>query len=104
MMINFVNLLFHQPYNIRKQVRNIETNEKKLIQAKMAVVFNSTCINGNLLPTFTNILIYTHTRARAIDQCNHYCHCSVRKVRNLIIITILNKSSCMEYRLCDMLY
>ena len=38
-------LLFQQPYNIRKQVRNIETNEKKLIQAKMAVVFNNTCIN-----------------------------------------------------------
>ena len=42
--MNFRNLLFQQPYNIRKQVRNIETNEKKLIQAKMAVVFNNTCI------------------------------------------------------------
>ena len=54
-IMNFGNLLFHQPYNIRKHVGNIETNEKKLIQAKMAVVFNNTCINENLLPTFTNI-------------------------------------------------
>ena len=43
--MNFGNLLFQQPYNITKQVRNMETNEKKLIQAKMAVVFNNTCIN-----------------------------------------------------------
>ena len=55
--MNFGNLLSQQPYNIRKQVRNIEINEKKLIQAMMAVVFNDTCINENL-PTFTNI--YTH--------------------------------------------
>ena len=53
--INFGNLLCQQPYNIRKQVRNIETNKKKLIQAKMAVVLNNTCINEKLLPTFTNI-------------------------------------------------
>ena len=51
----FGNFLFQQPYNIRKQARNIETNEKKLIQAKMAVVFNNTCINENLLPTSTNM-------------------------------------------------
>ena len=40
-IMKFGNLLFQQPYNIRKQVRNIETNEKKLIPAKMAVVFNN---------------------------------------------------------------
>ena len=65
--MNFENVLFQQPYNIRKQVRNIETHEKKLIEAKMAVVFNNTCINENLLPTYTkqqvdisNNKIYTH--------------------------------------------
>ena len=42
--MKFGNLLFQQPYNIRKQVRNIETNEKKPIQAKMAVVFKNTYI------------------------------------------------------------
>ena len=36
--MNFGNLLFQQTYNIGKQVRNIETHEKKLIQAHMAVV------------------------------------------------------------------
>ena len=42
--MNFGNVLFQPPYNIRKQVRNIETHEKKLIQAKMDVVFNNTYI------------------------------------------------------------
>ena len=55
--MNFENVLFQQPYNIRKQVRNIETHEKKLIQAKMAVGCNNTCINENLRPTFTNIYV-----------------------------------------------
>ena len=58
--MNFGNVLFQQPYNIRKQVRNIETNEKKLIQAKMAVLFNNACINENLLPNFTNIYNYIY--------------------------------------------
>ena len=44
-IMNFRNLLFQQPYNIRKLVRNIEINEKKLIQAKMDVLFINTCIN-----------------------------------------------------------
>ena len=44
-IMNFGNLLFQHPYNIRKQIRNIETNEKKLIQANIAVVFNNTRIN-----------------------------------------------------------
>ena len=55
--MNFGFFLFQQPYNIRKQVRNIETNEKKMIQAEMAVVLNNTRINENLLPIFTNIYI-----------------------------------------------
>ena len=53
--MNFGNLLFQRPYNIRKQVRNIETNEKKLIQAKMAVVFNNTCINIYTLTSYVFI-------------------------------------------------
>ena len=50
-MMNFGNLLFQQPYNIRKQVRNIETNEKKLIQAKMTVVLNDIYIYISLNTT-----------------------------------------------------
>ena len=51
--MNFGNLLFQKPNNIRKQVRNIETHETKLIQATMAVVFKNTCINGSIQLTFS---------------------------------------------------
>ena len=44
-----------QPENIKRKIRNIETTEKKLVNAKIAVIFNNTCLNENLLRDF---LIY----------------------------------------------
>ena len=49
-----------QPDNIKKHARNIEDQEKKLANARVAIVFNKTCLNENLLPTFTNIYIYIY--------------------------------------------
>ena len=37
--MNFGNLLYIQPENIKKNIRNIETTEKKLANAKIAVIF-----------------------------------------------------------------
>ena len=56
--MNFLNLLHIQPDNIKRNIRNIETTEKKLANAKIAVIFNNTCLNENLLPRFSNIYIY----------------------------------------------
>ena len=39
----------------KKIVRQIESTEKKIINAQLAVVFNKQCIKNNLLPKFTNI-------------------------------------------------
>ena len=58
--MNFGNLLYIQPENIFKNIRNIETTEKKLANAKIAVIFNNTCLNENLLPRFFNIYIYIY--------------------------------------------
>ena len=58
--MNFGNFLYIQPDNIKKQVRNIENLVKKLAKARVAIVFNKTCLNENLLPTFTNIYIYIY--------------------------------------------
>ena len=55
--MNFSEFLYIQPDNIKKQVQNIENREKKLANARVAIVFNKTCLNENLLPTFTNIYI-----------------------------------------------
>ena len=40
-----------QQENIKNQLRQIETLEIKLANARVAV-FNKTCLNENLLPTF----------------------------------------------------
>ena len=58
--MKFGEFLYIQPDNIKKQVRNIENLEKKLDNARVAIVFNKTCLNKNLLPTFTNIYIYIY--------------------------------------------
>ena len=52
--MNFGNLLFGQPDNIKKSLRNIQSIEKKLANTKIAAVFNQTCLNEY-------IYIYTHT-------------------------------------------
>ena len=45
----------------KKIVRQIESTENKIINAKLAVVFNKECLKNNLLPKFTNIYIYIFT-------------------------------------------
>ena len=43
---------------LKKLIRKIENLENKLVNARVAIVFNKICLNENLLPTFTNIYIY----------------------------------------------
>ena len=57
--MNFGELLHLHPEYIKKQLRKIENLELKLANARVAIVFNKTCLNENLLPTFTNIYIYS---------------------------------------------
>ena len=49
-MENFVSFLFKFGINIRKTIRLIENTDKKLINAELALLFNETCKNGNILP------------------------------------------------------
>ena len=68
--MNVGKLLYIQQDNIKKQVRNIANLEKKLANALVAIVFNKTCLNENLLWTF--ICIYLAK-----------CPVSERRVKNL---------------------
>ena len=43
--MNFEEFLYIQPDNIKKQVQNIENLEKKLANARVAIVYNKTCLN-----------------------------------------------------------
>ena len=64
--MNFREFLYIQPDNIKTQVRNIENLEKKLANERVAIVFNKTCLNENLLPTFTNTYIYILVNAEGL--------------------------------------
>ena len=43
--MNFGELLHLHPENIKKQLRKIENLEIKLANARVAIVFNKTCLN-----------------------------------------------------------
>ena len=57
--MNFGEFLYIQPDNIKTQVRNIENLEKKLANARVAVVFNKTSLN-----IYIYIYIYILARIR----------------------------------------
>ena len=46
------------PADIKSLFRLIEKNAIKLCTLKSHQAFNSTCLNNNLLPNYTNIYIY----------------------------------------------
>ena len=51
----FANLLFLFNQDRRKHVGTIEYTEKKFIKCQLAILFNNTCLNENILPSYTNI-------------------------------------------------
>lgn len=51
-------LIYYLPSASKALIRSIEKVNKKLIDNKYSLVFNTTCINENLLPKYTNIYIY----------------------------------------------
>ena len=51
-------IIFQFPNNIKIIIRQLEKLERKQIKANMAILFNRTCRNLNILPQFTNIYIY----------------------------------------------
>ena len=53
-------LVFNLPPDHKHSIRKIEKTTKKIVETELALVFNQVCLQENLLPTYTNIYIYTH--------------------------------------------
>ena len=66
--MNFGELIYLQPDNVKKLLRKIENIEKKLANARVAILFNETCLNENILPNFTNIYIYIYVNIQILPQ------------------------------------
>ena len=71
------NILFEHSVSNRKEIRVIESINRKLINGKAALSFNEHCHNNNLLPSYTNI----HLNNKAVQQ--HQFTLEFR--RNLVI-------------------
>ena len=59
-ILYIANFLFLLNQDTRKLIRNIENIEKKLIDCQLAVVFNKTCLNEDILPVYSNTYIYIY--------------------------------------------
>ena len=60
--MNFGNLLFCQPENIKRSLRAIECLEKKLANTRIATVFDQTCLNEYIYILYINIVFFSKTR------------------------------------------
>ena len=47
---------------LKKEIRNIEKLNKRLIHIKSGINFNNICLKEGLQPTFTNIYIYIYIK------------------------------------------
>ena len=53
--MNIGELIYDLQPDVKNLIRKIEKLEKKLIHAKLDLVFNTVCLNENILPIYTNI-------------------------------------------------
>ena len=61
--MNIGNLIFTLPARHKTLVRKTEKENKKIANTESSLVYNTTCLKENLLPTYTNILyIYIYIR------------------------------------------
>ena len=53
--MDFGNLLYNVPEDLRKLCRKLESIEKKIIRNKWSKTFNNVCLKENIMPTFSRI-------------------------------------------------
>ena len=59
--MNIGNLIFTLPAWQKTLVRKTEKENKKIANTESSLVYNTTCLKENLLPTYTNIhIIYIY--------------------------------------------
>ena len=53
--MDYGQLLFNIPPQLRTLFRKLENNEKKIIKNKWSKTFNNVCLNENIMPNFSRI-------------------------------------------------
>ena len=55
--MSYTNLLFNLPMNLVRLFRQLENTKKKICKAEWSTVFNNVCLQENLLPSYTRMII-----------------------------------------------
>ena len=58
--LTFGELLHPLNGDLKNQIRNFEKQKKQILSAKCGILFNQTCLNEELHPTYTNIYVYIY--------------------------------------------
>ena len=87
-VMSFGSILYEHTEENRKELRQIESLNKKLINGKAALSFNEHCYTNNLLPSYTNI----HLNSEAVRQKRF----TLQFRRNLVLNQIEEKKSVVK--------
>ena len=85
-MENFGSFLFKFEINIRKTNLLIESTDNKLINAELALLFNETCKNENILPQYTDMKIYKYIHIDIYTSIAHRIKNPLRRTSELITL------------------
>ena len=55
-LLTFSELLYPLNNDLKNQIRNFEKQKRQILSAKYGILFNQTCLNEELHPTYTNIV------------------------------------------------
>ena len=53
--MNLAQLIYNLPIEDKRKIRTLEKLRKKEVNTRYSELFNKTCLNENLLPTYTNV-------------------------------------------------
>ena len=82
---NLGQLLFPLQPGTKKLVRQFEKCTFKIIKQKCSLIFNQTCINEHILPTYSNIYIYIYR----VAQKKTYTHIFICLAKLLTLVTLV---------------
>ena len=54
-LLTFGELLYPLNNDLKNQIRNFKKQKRQILSAKYGILFNQTCLNEELHPTYTNI-------------------------------------------------
>ena len=81
-VVSLGSLIFNLPSERRKSVRELEKVSAKLIKQKCSLLFNSTCLKEDILPTYSNIKLHSQAARKEPFTLKYRRNLVEREVQN----------------------